>query len=563
MKGTSNRMIYEIEDRPPIGALILLGLQHVLSMASFLVLPVILAREMRFSTGETVGMVQLSMFACGLASIFLSMSHPKIGSGTLLTAVCANAYFAVAMIAAQKGGLPLVMGMTIIAAALQVIFAYCVPYLRSFFPPEVTGLVATMVGISFINTVTKNITDSTGAEPAFHILPVTIGLGTLVAIIAFSIWGRGPFKLFSVLGGACAGLALAWFLGYLPATTFQQISDAPLAGLCFFPKAGLAFDPQLVLAFGIASLASGIKAIGDLTAAQKIADPDWKRPDIAKITKGLLANATGVLTSGLVGGFPTTASASSVGMALATAAVARRIGIAAGFLMLGMAFLPKVAVVFVLLPRPVVGGMLAFVACFNIVTGMNIMLSRMMDIRRMFVIGLAMVAGLSVELSPQLYQQVPVVFASFFTSSMALAAIVAIFLHTLFRFGIRQTEQLIVHPDEQASATINRELKKFGEAWGARPEFISRLSTALCRLIVLLAEEKLVRSAVRMSVSFDEFHLDALVLYEGPALAFSELPNTPESTRIALRLDEVKRGCDRLQVSRYFSQEQVRIHFQQ
>ena len=563
MKEKPNQMIYVVEDRPPNAALLMLGLQHVLSMASFLVLPVILAREMHFTDQETVGLVQLSMFGCGLTSILLSMSRSAFGSGSLLTAVCANAYFVVAMLAAQKGGLPLVMGMTLIAALIQVIFAFCIPFLRSFFPPEVTGLVATMVGISFINTVTKNITGSTGAGTVFQALPVIIGLGTLVAIIAFSIWGRGQIKLFSVLGGACVGLALSWFLSYLPASTFQQVADVQLVGLNFIPHGGLAFDPQLFLAFGIASLASGIKAIGDLTAAQKIADPDWKRPDIEKISRGVIANAIGVFISGLVGGFPPTASASSIGMALATGAVARRIGIAAGFLMLVMAFLPKVAVVFVLLPRPVVGGMLAFVACFNIVTGINIMLSRMMDMRSMFVIGLAMVAGLSVELTPQIYRGIPVIFSSLFTSSMALAAIIAIALHAVFRFGIRQTQQLTVSPHEQSALTINRELQKFGEAWGARPEFIARLANTLCRLVLLLAEEKITSKDVRVSVSFDELNLDADVYYEGAALPLPDPPIAPEMERIALRLDEVRRGCDRMQISRSSSQEKVHIHFQQ
>jgi xanthine/uracil permease len=53
------------------------------------------------------------------------------------------------------------------------------------------------------------------------------------------------------------------------------------------------------------------------------------------------------------------------------------------------------------------GAVLVYVACFMIVGGLQVITSRMLDVRRTFVVGIALIFGLSVEMVPELYRQVP------------------------------------------------------------------------------------------------------------------------------------------------------------
>ncbi len=79
----------------------------------------------------------------------------------------------------------------------------------------------------------------------------------------------------------------------------------------------------------------------------------------------------------------------------------------AGAIFIILAFVPKLAMVFVIMPSPVRGAILLYVACFMIVAGLEIATSRLMDSRRIFIIGISLIAGLSVYIIPEAYGQVP------------------------------------------------------------------------------------------------------------------------------------------------------------
>ena len=64
----------------------------------------------------------------------------------------------------------------------------------------------------------------------------------------------------------------------------------------------MVLDFALLPAFLIASLASTLKSVGDLTLCQKINDADRKRTDMQSVSGGIFAGAIGTGLSGLLGG---------------------------------------------------------------------------------------------------------------------------------------------------------------------------------------------------------------------------------------------------------------------
>ena len=204
--------------------------------------------------------------------------------------------------------------------------------------------------------------------------------------------------------------------------------------------------------------------MGDLTLCQKINDTEWKRPDMRSISGGILAEACGVMLSGGVGTIGQSTSSANVGLSIATGATSRRIGFACGGILIVLAFVPKLTVLFAIMPGSVIGALILFTVCFMIVAGVQILTSRMMDARKTFVVGVSVILGLSVDMLPSAYQTVPAMFQSAFTSSLSVSTISALLLNLLFRIGIAQRAKLQIDPRVDSSEQIFLFMEKQGGA---------------------------------------------------------------------------------------------------
>jgi xanthine permease XanP len=107
------------------------------------------------------------------------------------------------------------------------------------------------------------------------------------------------------------------------------------------------------------------------------------------------------------------------------------------------------------MPMPVIGTLLLFSVIFVLVSGIQILTSRMMDARKSFVVGISVVLGLSVDMLPGAYQSVPSMFLPAFTSSLSVATVSALLLNLLFRIGIAQRAKLQLDPRVDSSEQIS------------------------------------------------------------------------------------------------------------
>ena len=280
----------------------------------------------------------------------------------------------------------------------------------------------------------------------------------------------------------------------------------------------------------------GISAsIGDLTVCQKTNDAEWKRADMGSISRGLSAEAIGTIIAGLLGGVGQSTSSSNIAVSIATGATSRRIAFATGGLLILCAFSPKVATVFAVMPTPVIGALLIFAASVMIVTGLQLISSRMIDSRKTFVVGISLLFGLSVDILPQVYTQVPTQLAPLFSSSLSITLVVAIVLNLLFRIGIAVRRSFEFVPGVDSADKVLTFMETCGAAWGARPDVISRGGALLTEFFEGLAGAGLTKGPLQTEVSFDEFNLDIAIWYEGVPI---ELPVTRPPTPDELLSDD-------------------------
>ena len=435
-------LIYGVDDKPPWTVSAILGLQHVFGMSSTLVLPVVIAREVGAGFGVVQAMVCFSMIAAGLGTILQAIHRGPVGSGYLCANLCGPSYMSVSIEAAWVGGIPLMRGMTVVAGLFEVLFSQVVHKLRSLFPPEITGLVVLMVAVSVIPLAASKFVGIDYAGDAINMKEVPIAAITLFTMIGVNIWGKGKLKLYCVLIGLVIGYIISIATGVISHNDLALFKEAPWFSL---PGKGVKFwnfkfDWGLLISFCVVSLCQSLKSFGNLSTCQKINDEHWKGPNMKNIGKGLFADGLSVSLGGFLGGMATDTSASNVGLSAATAATSRRIAYVAGIMFASLGFLPKMAAIFSIMPKPLMGAILIFVICFMVISGIQILVSSKMDTRKVFIIGISFVFGLSAIILPDLYSGIPSWLRPIFASSLTLSTVLAILLNQLFNIGTRQKD---------------------------------------------------------------------------------------------------------------------------
>ncbi|PWR73722.1 solute carrier family 23 protein [Methanospirillum lacunae] len=515
---------YAADDKPPFPTMFLLGLQHLGIVATAFIFPIIVARTANLETGAAAFFVSMSMLSNGIACIFQAIKHPEFGSGFLIPRVNGPNFVSASVLALQGGGLSLLCGMTAFSGILQALLSRIVHKLRVLFPVEVTGIVIMMLGVTVIPYALPNFFGMSDVNSTPNPLATLIAIITLLVTVSVTVWGKGSLKLFPVIVGMAVGYALCISLGIAGNDPLGKIASSPLVALPNISYFGLSFKTELIIPFTIAALVTFVKSIGEFSICQRINNPEWKRPDMMNIRSGLFADGIASCIGGLLGGMGQTGSSSNIGLSIATRSTSRYIGFVTGGILIALAFIPILATVFLIMPGPVIGGTIIYVAGFIIVGGIQTITSRMLDSRKILLIGISFIFGISVYLIPNAYSGVPIIIKPIFDSALSLATIIAIILNLLLRIGIREKVMISIDPDGNIYNQIFTLMERQGEAWAARKEVIIRMSTALTEGAELIVYHLLSSGPVKISVSFDEYNLDAQISYAGELLPLPEKP---------------------------------------
>ncbi|MBU2510083.1 purine/pyrimidine permease [bacterium] len=430
----SSNLIYGVNDRPSFITSLLSGIQHTFVMSSTLILPIVIISEIGGSKLEIQSIVSFSMIAAGLTTILQSFRGP-VGSGYLCPYLSGVPYFAASMKAAWIGGLPLMSGMFLMSGLFESTFSRFVKKLKFLFPAEVTGVVVMMVGIALIPLGVSNFLGIETDEALFEMKDIIVGFLTLGIMIGLNVWSTGKLRVYCVFIGMILGYIFSYLCGIMSILDLQNIVDSDYFSIPRIVHGGWNFNSSLIFPFVIAALCTSLKSIGDMITCQKINDDDWVKPDMKSIGNGLLAGGIGTLVAGIFGGMGVSTSSSNIGVSAATGTTSRYVGFFAGGLFMLFACLPKITSIFAIMPKPVMGAVLIFVTCYMIVAGVQILMTVEMDIKKIFVIGAAIIFGLSADILPGLYDYIPAGLKPVFSSSMTLSTVIAILLAQVFRIG--------------------------------------------------------------------------------------------------------------------------------
>lgn len=560
-------LTYGVHDPPPHTVALLSGLQHIGLISSYLAYPILVFRLAGLDTQAVAELLAVGFVVLGVATVLQANTRGPVGSGYLCPVTFTAAFLGPSLSALKLGGLPLLFGMTLFAGAVEAALSRVLHRLRPFLPTELSGFVVLMAGVTAGLAGVRYLVGTAGASPLTGI-EWAIAAATLAIMAGLSVWASGLLKMSCVLAGMLAGYAGAAAAGLLDSEALASLAAAPWVALPSFSRAGLAFDFALVVPFLVAAIAATLKAMGSVTLAQRINDADWVRPSMRSNRRGVLADGLGTVVAGIAGSYGTNTSAANVALAGATGVASRRVAWAIAAIFVALGFLPQLAMLCAIMPKPVMAAALGFTTCFLLLNGMQIITSRMLDSRKILVIGLGTLAGLAVEVFPTIASQVPPSIAPLLGSSLVFGTLVALGLNLLFRLGVRRTVNLAIDPSAPDRAVrVEDFYAEKGASWGARPDVVAKASYGTQQLLEAVVDHCEPRGPVSLEASFDEFRLEVRLAYEGARLDFPEQRPTNDEIRDSddgmrkLAGYLLRRNADRIDVREAGGRVTVHFHF--
>lgn len=561
-------LIYGVNDRPPVFICFVLAIQHIFFLTSGFIVVAIVLGQIGYSPDLIRNVISMTMVAGGIATILQALKRGPIGSGYLCTEGTDPSFLSVSVLAGATGGLSLIFGMTIVSGVIECLLSRVMHRLRVIFPPDVTGVVLTMVGLNIVPIMILDFMGVKDKESPIETANVLVAVITLAVMVGTSVWSKGKLRLYSVIIGVAGGYAASIIFGVLTPEQMRQIVEAPLLSFPDISYISYSFDPALLIPIIIVTLASTLKSVASITMCQKVNDTAWVRPDLVNIGKGTFADGLASIVGGGLGALGKSLYTASVGLSVATGATSRIIAFYTGGLFIALAFLPKLAAVFSIMPRPVMGGALVYMVSFMVISGIQIMTSRMIDNRRTFIIAVSLIFGMSVDIFPGLYQHVHPYLKPFFSSSLTVTTVLAVGLNLVMRIGISRKGTLELTPGVDSSDNIFRFMEDLGTVWGARKDVIYKAMAAINEFTEAIAYYGLKDRKIGVSAVFDELSLNIRINYEGEMMEFpAERPDMGEIVADPGALARmsgflVNHYADRVKIQRNGDKCHVDLHFE-
>jgi hypothetical protein len=171
----------------------------------------------------------------------------------------------------------------------------------------------------------------------------------------------------------------------------------------------------------------------------------------------------------------------------------------------------------------VVGAIIVYTAAYMVVVGMELILSRMLNTRRMFMVGLGITVGMTILAIPQITNMAPESMKPVVGSALTMGVVTAIVLNQLFRIGISETgtiELTGIHAIQE----LTEFLEEKGSAWGARRDVMTRAGLAVGEALEKLNGSGMATWPMSLTATFDEYKLILELVYEGEPVSLEPKP---------------------------------------
>lgn len=419
--------LYDLDENPPLHLGLLYGLQWAFIMVPSIIITANLAvHALGLKEADGIRFLQFTLLTSGFFTAVQTLwghRYPLLeGPSTALI---------LSFILLAPHGLPAVQG-GMIAGSLLTILAAASGLLERvirLFTTNVVGVVLMLISLGLLRPLLSFVAgvERPGDPGDYRTLLISI---IILFMAALSHRLRGFWKSVSLLLGMIISSLAFTILGRLP---FETVTGPPWVSFVtpWIPsRPGIMWTA--VLAFACAYLAVVVNSIGSLQGMASVTDTE-RLP--VSTRRGILVNGISGIACGLLGVVGTVSYSTSPGVVLVLR-VASRFAVAyCGVILALAAFLPKLAALLAIVPRPVVGAALCVVLGAQMGVGISTIASRPLTSRDYFVAGIPLILGTAVGFLPQdMSAQLPGPFQVLASNSLIVGiSLVLLLEHLLLR----------------------------------------------------------------------------------------------------------------------------------
>ncbi|MYA49502.1 MAG: hypothetical protein F4045_10940 [Chloroflexi bacterium] len=516
MTTANEHILYEPDERCPLSVSLAVGFQGAvfLLIATALLVSITLSGD---SHGEEylTWAVFAALIINGAATALQAGSFWRFGAGHVFFTCTMAGYLPVTRLALAQGGPALMASLVIVSSLVQFLLSAWLPLLRRIVTPVVSGTVLLLVAVMTIPIAFDRVADVPEDAPAGAELLI-IG-AVLAVIVSLGLLASGRLRLWSPILGIGAGCAVAAALGIYD---IQRVIDAPWIGIPTGGWPGIDLTPgaefwAVLPLFLVVSLVHALKVVGGGIAMQRVS---WRRErvtDFRRVQGAVNTVGAGTLLSGIAGTPPPAVQeANSVSFVTLTGVAARDVGYAVGAIMIGLAFLPKVAAFLLAVPSPVMGIYLMTIMGMLFVEGARNVLQDGLDYRKSIVVAVSFSLGVGFQ-SQDLFSEVAgEVWGTLLGNGLAAGTLAAVVMTAVMNLTSPRSLRLETELDISALTRINGFLQRvadragWGEASADRLRFVG---------------EEVLSSLLQEGASEDEGKIRRLALVVRPSARTVEL----------------------------------------
>ncbi|MBA6115612.1 purine permease [Pseudomonas sp. NC26] len=416
-----------------LGANLAYGLQHVLTMYGGIVaVPLILGQAAGLNGAEIGMLIAASLFAGGLATLLQTLGLPFFGCQLPLVQGVSFAGVATmgAILSSEGGGgLPGVLGAVMAASLIGFLITPVFSRITRFFPPLVTGIVITTIGLTLMPVAARWVMGGNSASPEFGSV-ANIGLAalTFAIVLVLSKLGSATISRLSILLAMVFGTLIAWALGM---TDFSKVAEGPMLAFPTPFHFGMpTFHIAAILSMCIVIMVTLVETSADILAVGEIIET---KVDSKRLGNGLRADMASSILAPIFGSFTQSAFAQNVGLVAVTGVKSRYVVATGGVILVVLGLLPVMGRVIAAVPTPVLGG--AGIVLFGTVAASGIRTLSKVNYKNnvnLIIVAASLGFGMIPIAAPNFYHHFPNWFETIFHSGISSSAIMAILLNLIF-----------------------------------------------------------------------------------------------------------------------------------
>ena len=264
-----DKALFDFYGKPSFGQAMPLAIQHVLAMIVGCVTPsIIVAGVAGLSQQDSVILIQAALVMSALTTLlqlfpFIKTKWFAIGSGLPVMMGISFAYVPSMQAIAVEYDIATILGAQIVGGIIALLVGLNIKRIRKFFPPLITGTVVFAIGLSLYPTAINYMAGGASSENYGSWQNWLVAIITLIVVTFLNHYGKGIWKLASILIGIIVGYIVALFLGMID---FSSVASASFFQLPKPMHFGITFEPSSCVAIGILFAINAVQAIGDFSA---------------------------------------------------------------------------------------------------------------------------------------------------------------------------------------------------------------------------------------------------------------------------------------------------------